>query len=275
MREIRYHIFDPTGNITVLVESPVPVEAQPAVAAALLRAEPAAEQAGFLSAAEGCGLALRMAGGEFCGNAAMSAAAFYALRNGVTAGPIRVRVSGAPAPVAVRLESLDDCSVPPHMGGNGTVSAGGWRGTVEMPRPLSVGRENLPGGASPVVVRLPGIAHVILTQTVSREEAESAVRDWCAALGADALGLMLLGADHEELGLTPLVYVPAGDTLYWERSCASGSAAVGAYLAAEAGKPVTAALREPGGTLTVSAAPDGAVSLTGTVKYLKEGAIEL
>ena len=255
--EIHYHLFDPTGNVTVLVETQVAVAEQPAVAAALLRMARAAEQVGFLSEAGGCDIALRMAGGEFCGNATMSAAAFYAARNGVRDGCVKVKVSGVDAPVEVRLAGEN----------------GGWRAAVEMPRPLSVSRANLRGGGSPVVVRYPGIAHVIFPRPMAREDAEMAARSWCAALGAEALGLMLL--DRKESVLTPLVYVPTPESLYWEHSCASGSAAVGAYLAAEAGKDVTAALREPGGVLTVSAAPDGSVTLTGTVKYLREGTMTL
>ena len=255
--EIRYHLFDPTGNVTVLAETPVPVDGQPAVAAALLVAESAAEQVGFLSEGQDCDIALRMAGGEFCGNAAMSAAAFYAARENLRDGSVRVKVSGAPVPVEARLAAEN----------------GSWRAAVKMPPPLSVSRTNLRGGGSPVVVRYPGIAHVILPRRMEREDAETAARGWCAALEAEALGLMLL--DREKRVLTPLVYVPVGDTLYWERSCASGSAAVGAYLAAEAGKGVTAALREPGGVLEVTAAPDGSVTLTGTVKYLREGTMTL
>ena len=257
METVHYHIFDPTGNVTALAETPVPVALQPAVGAALLRAEAAAEQAGFLSEGEGCDIALRMAGGEFCGNATMSAAAFFAMRNALRDGCVRVRVSGVDAPVKVHI----------------TAEGGGWRGTVEMPRPLSVARANLRGGGSPVVVRYPGIAHVVFPRPMGREDAEKAARGWCAALGAEALGLMLLG--REKNILTPLVYVPAPETLYWERSCASGSAAVGAYLAAEAGKKITAALNEPGGVLAVTAAPDGTVTLTGTVKYVRKGTIRL
>ena len=46
---VRYRLFDPTGNITLLVETPVPVEEQPAVAQALMEQEPSAEQVGFLT----------------------------------------------------------------------------------------------------------------------------------------------------------------------------------------------------------------------------------
>ena len=258
METVHYHLFDPTGNVTVLVETQVAVAKQPAVAAALLIAERAAEQVGFLSDCAESDIALRMAGGEFCGNAAMSAAAYFAARRGGPSdGGVRVRVSGAPAPVEVRLAA----------------QCGGWRATAQLPRPLSVSRANLRGGGSPVVVRYPGIAHVIFPRPMAREDAEMAARSWCAALGAEALGLMLL--DRKENVLTPLVYVPTPESLYWEHSCASGSAAVGVFLAAEAGEKITAALNEPGGVLEVSAAPDGAVSLTGAVKYVREGTIRL
>ena len=79
---ISYYVLDPTSNITILAETPVPVELQPSVASRLMLAEPEAEQTGFLSHEPGCDIALRMAGGEFCGNAAMSAAVIAATRKG-------------------------------------------------------------------------------------------------------------------------------------------------------------------------------------------------
>ena len=41
--ELNYYLLDPTKNMTVLVETPIPAESQPFVASALLRAEPSAE----------------------------------------------------------------------------------------------------------------------------------------------------------------------------------------------------------------------------------------
>ena len=70
------------------------------------------------------------------------------------------------------------------------------------------------------------------------------------------------------------MYIPGSDTLYWEHSCASGSAAVGAYLAAKRGAPVDLSLREPGGVLRVKAVPEGPISLGGTVILTKEGTLE-
>ena len=95
-----------------------------------------------------------------------------------------------------------------------------------------------------------------------RPLAERQARVWCGQLEADALGLMFL--DQRRGRLTPLVYVPASDTLFWETSCASGTTAVGAYLA-EAGDFTAAALQQPGGVLTVSREA-GRLWLTGTVR---------
>ena len=67
---------------------------------------------------------------------------------------------------------------------------------------------------------------------------------------------MFLERNEENSFLTPLVYVPACETVFWERSCASGTAAVGMYLAEKTGAPLDITLSEPGGSLRVSADPD-------------------
>ena len=46
---LKYSILDPTGNITALVESPVPVSGQPSVADAVMERHPDVEQVGFVS----------------------------------------------------------------------------------------------------------------------------------------------------------------------------------------------------------------------------------
>ena len=85
-RQLTYSILDPTGNITALVESDLEEEYQPAAAAMLMRQHPEVEQVGFIQCNEAVddndavSVVLRMAGGEFCGNAAMSAAAFFLYR---------------------------------------------------------------------------------------------------------------------------------------------------------------------------------------------------
>lgn len=258
IRECRYVLMDPTGNRTLLVDTPVPVEEQPAVAAELMELEPTVEQTGFLSFSGASGLSLRMAGGEFCGNATMSAAVYDAMRSGTAEGRVIVNVSGAPEPVPVAFEKEID---------------GSWMGMVEMPRPCSVETLRFPDGRNLPVVAFQGISHVILEQEIPEKEAEALAKRWCAHLKADALGLMFL--NRKEGRLSPLVYVPAADTLFWESSCGSGTSAVGAWLALASGKPVTVSLKQPGGVLEIAASPDGPLFLKGTVRCLYENAVEL
>ena len=258
--ELAYTLLDPTGNRTVLVKTPVPAERQPALALALMAAEPAAEQVGFLSpGGADADIALRMAGGEFCGNAAMCAAAVRAEEKRTAEADLLVRVSGArlPVPVRVRLQSdgsrLCEARFPEHPIPELAV----------LPLNGETRRFSL--------VRFGGIAHLILPGDLDRALAEHAAPDWCAFLGAEALGCMLF--DEDAGRLTPLVFVPGAQTLCWERSCASGSAAVGAFLAWKRGAAVEADLAQPGGILHVSADPVGEIRLRGVVKPMKVGKI--
>lgn len=253
IREFRYVLMDPTGNRTLLVRTPVPVEEQLKVAAKLMEMEPTAEQTGFLSVSDSSVPSLRMGGGEFCGNATMSAAVYYAMNAELTKGHVFVRVSGAPEPVSVEIEAGQD---------------GNWTGTVEMPGPCSIETFSFPDGKRHPVVSFRGISHVILERDIPKTEAEALAKNWCTHLGADALGLMFL--NREQGRLNPLVYVPAADTLFWENSCGSGTSAVGAWLAQEAGQPVKIGLQQPGGILEIFALPVGKLLLKGTVKCLYE-----
>ncbi|MBQ9062002.1 MAG: hypothetical protein IJ121_04110 [Eubacterium sp.] len=272
---IKYHVMDPTGNITILVETPVEEASQPFIAAELMQLEPDAEQVGFLTipavksagtqpagtqpagitgqtAADTperhtddqrfCDIALRMAGGEFCGNATMSAAAFYAARNNIREGTVTVRVSGAaePVPVEIHLDTAEP--VPAEicltaeasaLSENGPV----YHGTVTMPCPVAITEVKLPDydpeetDCVYPVVHFEGIDHVILEEKtdLNRARAEELAPLWCRALQAEAVGLMFL--NRSEGTLTPLVYVPEAGTLVWENSCASGTSAVGAWAA--------------------------------------------
>lgn len=264
MSRLYYTLLDPTGNRTVLADPADPKD-QPSLAARIMEQEPSCEQVGFLS--EGTGgteLSLRMAGGEFCGNATLSAAALFCSRNGLSAGESRklyLHVSGANGPVPVTIRAVE---------------ADRFEGTVTMPRPLSIETVELPllnDMVSFPLVRFAGISHLILEGGMDRSLAESVIRPWCRQLHCDGLGLMLL--DTEAHRMTPLVYVPAVDTLFWESSCASGTSAAGAYLSWKCGDTVSLGLQEPGGTLLILAESDGTLQLSGQVRIVSEGSLEL
>jgi diaminopimelate epimerase len=255
MKQGSYIYADPTGNITLL--APMPEDDSLSLsdaASALMEKEPDAEQIGFLSPGDAdCDVTLHMAGGEFCGNAAMSAAAVYALFPGLNSAVVHVRVSGAPDPIVVQIRTADEQA---HL----------YIGTVEMPSPVSMEDLTVPlaHGMLPVTaVRLPGIVHLITDTPVEKESAEEAIRQWCSLFQADALGLILL--DRQSGTLTPLVYVHRSNTLFWESSCASGTTAAGAVLRSVFG-PGSWTFSEPAGKLTIEATADGRLLLTGRVR---------
>ena len=280
---LRYSILDPTGNITALVESPVEPGLQPAAAAALMARHPQVEQVGFVDFPASGGPVhgtLRMAGGEFCGNASLSAAALYLLRRRQEAPPapapsgrealpetVRLRVSGAAEPVEARLRRESDRR---------------FRGGIRMPPALAVEETDLSfasaRGRLPLV-RMEGISHLILEPGSAfwrlkedRAAAGQAVRTWCHACGADGLGLMFLEKTGSGYRLTPLVFIPGSGTVFWENSCASGSSAAGMYLSAGSGGPVDLTLEEPGGRLRVTSDPvRGETWLYGETRLTEEG----
>ena len=262
--DIEYRIFDPTGNITALVETQVHPADQPAVASGIMDLDPDVEQVGFVTfaaaGAEAPGadvpVSLRMAGGEFCGNATMCAAALYMMNTGMTGeASVSVRVSGAEDPLEVRLVRRDAVS---------------FDTSVTMPPALCIDELKLSDGMLPgsdalrlPIVRMEGIAHVIIEPDSGffglkndPALAETLLKGWCGVLGAECLGIMFLDEGEGERAMTPLVYVPGADTMFWENSCASGSAAAGIYLAAKAGGPVDVTFSEPAGRLRVMSDPD-------------------
>ena len=102
--------------------------------------------------------------------------------------------------------------------------------------------------------------------------AKAVIPRWCRQLKSDALGILLTNRDLNRI--RPLVYVRETDSSVWERGCGSGTAALGAYLASEAGRDVQASVSQPGGVISVKAKWDGSVTgieITGRVQIAAIG----
>lgn len=242
--KLDYYKINPTGNISLIVETPVPRESQAAVAAALMAMDKDAEQVGFLEKTESknCLLRLQMMGGEFCGNASISVAALVLYLGKAEQGKkmaVNLEVSGSDEPVKVEA-----CAC----GGNR------YTGTLNMPLPYSNFECEFKCGNTIrklPVVRFPGIAHAIVRSGIGKDEAESCIREWCRQLDSESLGLMFY--DEKKGLLQPYVYVAPTDSAVWESSCASGSTAVAAWAALNRGESSSLSLRQPGGTLSAAA----------------------
>lgn len=249
MNTVNYWVADPTGNITLLIEEPFAQADYPAVAGALLEKEPSAEQAGFIEQIGAGSVTLHMAGGEFCGNASLSAAALAVHIFRTDSGEASPAVHHVDVHVYGIRETLDAEITP--------VSPYGYCGLLSMPLPEEISEVTLDLAGKPVrlpLVRFPGIGHLILREPVDDADAERAVRVWCEELGLEALGLMQLSepsqnpVDDPVRRLRPLVYVRGIRSLFWEHSCASGTCAAAVWTAREKG-PGRYDFLEPGGTL--------------------------
>ncbi|NLU25372.1 MAG: hypothetical protein GXW99_11840 [Clostridiales bacterium] len=263
--KIHYAVLDPTKNITLLVKTPVERALQPRLAAALLQQEPEGEQVGFIEPSDTGRARLQMMGGEFCGNAAMSLAVLLCRRDGKAETDIPLEVSGADSLVNCHITWVDGC----------------YLGTVDMPLPEKVEQVALPLGGKEIVfpsVVLPGIRHLVVPAgLLTSSEAENVIRVWGGSFSQEAVGLLLY--DQAAGRIDPLVYVKSTDTAVWERGCGSGSAAVGALRAWQAGCNQCVTVRQPGGTIAVSCLLQGGVftslTITGTVKILHRKTVEL
>lgn len=103
---------------------------------------------------------------------------------------------------------------------------------------------------------LKGITHTIIElpyeqHSASKAKYEKLIKE--LAEGSDAFGIMLF--DEKELRLTPLVYVSVINTMFWENSCASGTAALANYFLDKYGKALKLDIKEPGGIISIESDP--------------------
>ena len=263
MREYRYVILDPTGNLTALVTDPAEPEDEKSLTRELLKQS---EQVAYLETASmpGAVAAIRLMGGEFCGNAAMAAAAWL-VRDELKPGQeisLLLEVSGAAEPVLCTVKAAET----------------GYEGTVQMPAIAGIRAETL-CGIPFTVVRMEGITHLICEGIrLEKEEAESLLLWIAEQMQEEAVGL--LQWDREMQEMRPLVFVRGSESMVWENGCGSGSAAIGALEAFRSGQEkLTTPVRQPGGTIRVTTETENgavrSVSITGRIRFGNINRIEV
>jgi diaminopimelate epimerase len=267
--EVGFVKLSPTQNMTVLVTSPHSVADYRSIAAQLLSAEHVhAEQVGFVRDAVSAvaQVRLHMAGDEFCGNACMALAALTAEALGLGTDDrthVTLEASGADTPLTCRVERRDD----------------GYDCELTMPGPALVEPYLFPGREADrsALVRYADAVHLVVEcrriDDDLRASAEEVATRLAATEAVPVVGVMLYDPTRGELA--PLVSVPSLGSTVWERSCGSGTASVGAHLAATAGVPVRTSVHQPGGTMHVRA-DHGACGVTelrisGLVHVVAEG----
>ena len=178
---IIYKIFDPTKNITILVESDVGLKDQPTIAKALMQIHPNVEQVGFVSFDENKNIKLRMAGGEFCGNATMCAGVYAVIIDEIYKTKFTKDNKNILDKKCFKEKSIDDNNYKNNNKfANFTktiyveslkkyvdvdikcIDENKFIGTVNMPRAKEINNIKFPDGEIYDVVRLQGISHIII-----------------------------------------------------------------------------------------------------------------
>ena len=245
-------VFDPAGNTTIMVLTPVPRSEYAETAKKLLeidfdeycdwRGTAYGEQVAFVLDGEE---KMEMCGLEFCGNASRSYAYYRVVvcGEGEDAGDglkkIEVNASGCDHPLSAVVDIKNRDSI------------------IDMPLPYNIrlidtSKAGVPG-LHPFV-EFDGISHLVLTGVEAEAEKFERIKNYFyeeISPGMDAFGAMFI--NEEEDLMRPVVYVRDVDTTYFEGSCASGTAAAAAAISAtEPDGTYDYVFRQPDGTLNAS-----------------------
>lgn len=217
--QVEYIKYIPGGNDTALVlkKGYTPSEKK-AINDCILAYDKSIEQVGFVEA--GKEPELQMAGGEFCGNATRSSAAYYL--NG-RPGTLKIKVNGKDYINAGVYENGDAwCEIPLYHGED-----------VIVEKETGIYQVRMNGMVS-IVIQEDVAKQYLVDKTRLKEIAVSFI-DKYDLRDHEAVGVMFLERE-ESLKIHPVVWVRDVNTLYYETGCGSGTTAtamVEAFLANE------------------------------------------
>lgn len=201
MKTLSFHILWPGGNTTALVTEVVPRPKYAMVASRIMQSYPDIEQVGFLEEVDSdqVDLHLQMMGGEFCGNAARSAAYLWAQVHGKRA--VNISVSGIDTILSVFVtDTTSELCLPPS---------------------FFVGITPFTEG---MIVDLSGIRHLIVRKT-HLDRTQELIQQYSNELPA----VGVIATEEMRVGffdITPFVWVRDTNSLIPETGCGSGSIAV-------------------------------------------------
>ncbi|MFC6650756.1 diaminopimelate epimerase [Paenibacillus rhizoplanae] len=268
-REISFVKVSPTQNMTILVRSSHEEDEYAPIALKMMSYDNVyAEQVGFIkeSRLPDADAALRMAGGEFCGNACMALAVLMAHQQTSTSDSRSVKLE------ASGTDQLIQCMV--------TNTNEGYCCKVMMPAPRSIEAKIFKYDGNQFMVGLiqySDFLHVVLeverfTKPV-KKMAQSLAKLLEITSTHQLIGILLYKPSSGEL--LPLIHIPVLDSMVWERGCGSGTASIGAYMAWKNKTPFEGAILQPGGLIKVSADLDKSeltgISISGNVSIVAEG----
>lgn len=267
---------NPTENMTIFILDPLPRSSYSEVANKLMNYNNLhAEQVGFIEqpTLPGSASRLHMMGGEFCGNASRAFAAIMVQKGYSTYQRegdhfiVPIEVSGNDRILNAEVRELSDHT---------------YDVKIKLPlyksaRPFETHYNGVhyPG----LLVDFEGISHVVLStgNDIPDEGLLLHIVKELSPLKSGAFGVMFY---NEELNfMTPLVYVEDTGSVIWERSCGTGTAALGVALSLAGKGSIDMVVGQPGGRLEIltvwGAGQIEEIHLQGEVGIVAEGEVYL
>ncbi|SDY75868.1 hypothetical protein [Tindallia californiensis] len=267
--KLKYYKCSPTENMTILIWDTVPKHQYVEIAQKLMKENHIhAEQVGFVTemvkGEENAAVRLEMMGGEFCVNATRSLAAVVSFRQKDEGGIVKLETSGLEAPIDCVVKNMDKAY---------QKEVGIYMTPPKKVETITISSEE--GRVEGTLVAMEGITHVVVNSGTVKERMllYHGIRKQLKGKEMEALGVMFY--DERLNYLEPLVWVRETDSLFWERGCGSGAAALGAVLASQKKNSIKKAIKQPGGTMDITVNWEkGAIQdiyLNGEVRIVSEG----
>lgn len=254
----------PSRNTTVFITNYVVPAHYAEIASRIMDDEHLhAEQAGFLvqPQTEGAVLRLEMSGGEFCGNAVLSAAAYCSYKGLTKDRTFLLETSGSDFP----LECEVDVKSPTH-----------FVARAEMPPPLSTTEIVIDLNGRSItgnVVKLDGITHFITDYWPTEDQFNQLIEAVTNKIEDKAIGIIPYKQLKEsEYEIWPFVYVTETGSRFFEQACGSGSLALGVHLS-KGNQNQTLQIHQPGGIVYVETGGKNYISTD--VRFTCEGFVYL
>lgn len=269
---LRFVKASASGNTTVLILDPVPRDDYMRVSREVMRnCSVGAEQVGFIRKGT-TGTRMDMMGGEFCGNASRSFAAWLALANKDDSGLKNLKEVKKQIDIEV---SGHNGTLIAHIGNLGTQNKCYVSISMPLPQRIIHGTDDFLGEHSITVFE--GISHLVLWDRNSKKGDLQYAKAFLEAHGADASSFGIMYYQRKTGFMRPLVFIDTIGTLVWENSCGSGSCALAAAIADKKKASVLAmAIPQPGGNLTVDVSWKGSIEnivLSGIIEITAIGTI--
>ncbi len=248
MLKIPFVKLSPSENTTIIVRDPEIKKDNYAHIArtAMAYTHLYGEQVGFLTRKRDPNSKgrMEMSGGEFCGNGLLAFGAYLAREEGMKKGVFPVEFSGVEHPLECEIEQLR----PAVYRVKGEMPVEGYRISKKQ---VKVGEDIIDGH----LVIMEGITHFLFEQPQERKQKPdfpSLLKILAEEGNNQAFGALGYWMDGQEMYLSPWVYVPEIGSLQQERSCGSGSLALGLYWAREKKTDVHLNIIQPGGMIAVA-----------------------